>query len=74
MQVEAVELLIKYDLSPQSMINELGCPCGGSLYNRDEEYLGDDGDIPDADPDRRYGGGILSWFQGIWEWFTFLFS
>lgn len=37
-KIRAVELFIKYDLSPASVINELGYPCRGSLYQWYEEY------------------------------------
>lgn len=30
-KLRAVELFIKYDLSPQSVIDELGYPCRGPL-------------------------------------------
>ena len=32
-KLRAVEPLIKYDLSSQWAIDELGCPCRGSLCN-----------------------------------------
>ena len=32
-KLRAVEPLIKYDFSPQSVIDELGYPCRGSLCN-----------------------------------------
>lgn len=57
-KLRAVELLIKYDFSPQSVIDELGYPCRGSLYNWYEEYLANDSDIPDANPNRHYSESL----------------
>lgn len=57
-KLRAVELLIKYDFSPQSVIDELGYPCRGSLYNWYEEYLANDSDIPDANPYRHYSESL----------------
>ena len=54
-KLRAVELFIKYDLSPQSVIDELGYPCRGSLYNWYDEYLANGNDIPEANPYARYG-------------------
>ena len=53
-KLRAIELFIKYDFSPQSVINELGYPCRGSLYNWYEEYLANGNDIPDINPYRHY--------------------
>lgn len=57
-KLRAVELLIKYDFSPQSVIDELGYPCRGSLYNWYEEYLANDSDIPDINPYRHYSESL----------------
>lgn len=57
-KLRAVELLIKYDFSPQSVIDELGYPCRGSLYNWYEEYLAKDSDIPDINPYRHYSESL----------------
>lgn len=57
-KLKAVELFIKYDFSPQSVINELGYPCRGSLYNWHREYLANGNDIPDANPYLRYSEGL----------------
>ena len=54
-KLRAIELFIKYDLSPQSVINELGYPCRGSLYNWYEEYLANGNDIPDINPYFEHG-------------------
>ena len=37
LKLKAVEPFIGYDFSPQSVIDELGYPCRGSLYNWYEE-------------------------------------
>lgn len=57
-KLKAVELFIKYDFSPQSVINELGYPCRGSLYNWHREYLANGNDIPDANSYLRYSEGL----------------
>ena len=57
-KLRAIELFIKYDFSPQSVINELGYPCRGSLYNWYEEYLANGNDIPDINPYRHYSEGL----------------
>lgn len=38
-KLRAVELFIKYDKSPTSVINELGYPCRGSIYEWYEQYM-----------------------------------
>ncbi|WP_217953155.1 IS3 family transposase [Adlercreutzia caecimuris] len=57
-KIRAVELFIEYDFGPQSVINELGYPCRGSLYNWYREYPENGNDIPDANPYERYGDGL----------------
>lgn len=57
-KLRAVELFIKYDFDPQSVINELGYPCRGSLYNWYEEYLANDSDIPDTNPYQHYSESL----------------
>lgn len=57
-KLRAVELFIKYDFSPQSVIDELGYPCWGSLYSWYEEYIENDGDIPGINPYRHYSEGM----------------
>lgn len=57
-KLRAVELFIKYDLSPQSVIDGPGYPCRGSLYNWYEECLANGSDIPDANPCAHYGEGL----------------
>ena len=57
-KIRAVELFIKYDFSPQSVINELGYPCRGSLYNWYREYPENGNDIPDVNPYERYSDGL----------------
>lgn len=52
-KLRSVELLIGYDFSQQSAINELGYPCRASLYNRCKEHLANGNDIPDANPCQR---------------------
>lgn len=47
-KLRAVELFVKLDFSPQSVINELGYPSRGSLYNWYREYMANGNDIPDA--------------------------
>lgn len=73
-KLKAVELFIKYDFSPQSVINELGYPCRGSLYNWHREYLANGNDIPDANPYLRYSEGLkraavttTSNTEGAWQ-------
>lgn len=57
-ELRAIELFIKYDFGPKSVINELGYPCRASLCNWCNEYLADGNDIPDANPYQHYGEGL----------------
>lgn len=53
-KIRAVELFIRYDLSPASVIRELGYPCRATLYAWHEEYLANGCDIPSVNNHRRY--------------------
>lgn len=53
-KIRAVELLIRYDLSPASVIRELGYPRRATLYAWHEEYLANGCDIPSVNNHRRY--------------------
>ncbi len=53
-KLKAVELFIKYDFSPQSVINELGYPCRASLHSWYQEYLDNGNDLPEEGHHRRY--------------------
>ena len=53
-KIRAVELLVRYDLSPASVIRELGYPCRATLYAWHEEYLANGCDIPATSNHRRY--------------------
>ena len=57
-KLRAVELFVKLDFSPQSVINELGYPSRGSLYNWYREYMANGNDIPDANPYERYSDSL----------------
>ena len=53
-KLRAIELFIKYDFSPQSVIDELGYPSRFSLYRWYREYLDNGNDIPETGNYRRY--------------------
>lgn len=53
-KLRAVELFVRYDLSPASVIRELGYPARATLYAWYDEYLEHDGDIPQPSRHRRY--------------------
>lgn len=45
-KLKAVELLVKYGMSPASAIRDLGCPCRATLYAWHGEYLASGCDMP----------------------------
>lgn len=45
-KLKAVELLMRYDMSPTPVIRELGHPVRATLYAWHDEYLENDGGIP----------------------------
>lgn len=53
-KLKAVELFMKYDMSPTSVIRELGYPVRATLYAWHDEYLKNGGDIPSSGKHRRY--------------------
>lgn len=53
-KLKAVELFIKYDKSPASVIRELGYPCRATLYAWYEEYLANGCGMPSTSAHRRY--------------------
>lgn len=53
-KLRAVELFVRYDLSPASVIRELGYAARATLYAWYDEYLEHDGDIPQPSGHRRY--------------------
>lgn len=53
-KLKAVELFIKYDKSPASVIRELGYPCRATLYAWYEEYLANGCRMPSTSAHRRY--------------------
>ncbi len=53
-KLKAVELFIRYDMSPASVIRELGYPVRATLYAWYDEYLANNGDIPPSEKRRRY--------------------
>ena len=53
-KLKAVELFIKYDKSPASVIRELGYPCRATLYAWYEEYLANGCRMPSTSAYRRY--------------------
>ena len=52
-KVRAVELFVKYDMSPASVVRELGCPARATLCAWYDEYLENGGDIPPQSKRRR---------------------
>ncbi len=56
-KLKAVELLIKYDMSPASMIREIEYPCRATLCAWHGECLANGGDMPSAGNHRRYAEG-----------------
>lgn len=52
-KLKAVELFIKYDKSPASVIRELGHPCRATLYAWYEEYLANGCRMPSTSAHRR---------------------
>lgn len=56
-KLKAVELLIKYDMSPASMIREIEYPCRATLCAWHWECLANGGDMPSASNHRRYAEG-----------------
>lgn len=53
-KLKAVELFIRYDKSPASVIREIGYPCRATLYAWHEEYLANGCDMPSVNNYRRY--------------------
>lgn len=53
-KLKAVELFIKYDKGPASVIRELGYPCRATLYAWHEEYLANGYCMPSTSAHRRY--------------------
>ena len=53
-KIRAVELFVKYDLSPASVIRELGYPCRATLYAWHKEYLANGCDMPSVNNYLRY--------------------
>lgn len=53
-KLKAVELLVKCDMSPASVIREIGYPCRVTLYAWHKEYLANGCDIPPMSNHRRY--------------------
>ena len=52
-KLKAVELFVKYDKSPASVIRELGHPCRATLYAWYEEYLANGCRMPSTSAHRR---------------------
>ena len=53
-KLKVVELFIKYDKSPASVIRELEYPCRATLYAWYEEYLANGCRMPSISAHRRY--------------------
>lgn len=53
-KLKAVELFIRYDKSPASVIREIGYPCRATLYAWHEEHLANGCDMPSVNNYRRY--------------------